>query len=98
MALESAGDFVMKMKQDKSFRDIIQSLKTVEDRINFVRNKGFFFSTKELMEASQTILMTNSVKDMLSLSYGAGAACKSCACNYSCQSSVQLLHRKKNTA
>ncbi len=51
MSLESAQQFVFRMKEDKEFRAAVQQFPDVSELNDYLRDQGFEFNQRELVGA-----------------------------------------------
>lgn len=58
MSLDSAQQFVSKMREDKEFRNIIQSIADNNTLKNYLREQGYEFEESDLMKA-MAVCMTS---------------------------------------
>jgi predicted ribosomally synthesized peptide with nif11-like leader len=56
MSLESARQFVAKMKEDKQFRAVVQQIGDAMELNDFIASQGFEFNQRELVEAMATCM------------------------------------------
>ena len=55
MSIESAKAFIEKMKTDEDFNQKVKGCKDAEERMAFVKEAGFDFTSEELKEVSENL-------------------------------------------
>ena len=82
MSKEKALEFVQKMKEDDAFRAEVIQLGEDQDLTDFIRDKGYDFTTEELAEARSEI-EGSAIADS-ELNQVAGGWCEGKGCSPSC--------------
>jgi len=55
MSKTEAEDFLVKMMGDEVFRDTVIMIEDVKKKIEFLNGEGFFFTSDELEDASESM-------------------------------------------
>ena len=56
MCQELAKAFVEKLKRDETFRDTVVMIENVEEKLEYINQEGFIFTSDELDTAVSSIL------------------------------------------
>ncbi len=56
MCQELAKAFVEKLKRDETFRDTVVMIENVEEKLEYINQEGFIFTSDELDIAASSIL------------------------------------------
>ncbi|MEI7708170.1 MAG: Nif11-like leader peptide family natural product precursor [Chlorobium sp.] len=59
MCQELAKAFVEKLKRDETFRDTVVMIENVEEKLEYINQEGFIFTSDELDIAASSILDYN---------------------------------------
>ena len=70
MSIESAKAFLEKVKNDEDFRKELEGQASIEERIEFAKEKGFDFTTEEIDSLSDEMS-----DEMLEIVTGGGQCC-----------------------
>jgi len=53
MSIESAKNYIERLKTDEEFRNTVISFSTSQERTKFIRTKGFDFTKDEVLQATK---------------------------------------------
>ncbi|MCP4290380.1 MAG: Nif11-like leader peptide family natural product precursor [bacterium] len=69
MSIDSATEFVERMKTDEDFRKEVGEKSSPEERMKFVKQSGFDFTKEELKTAREKLQLTDEELDTITGAY-----------------------------